>query len=611
MLNALSPYVFRVAAIVLCTASVQAQSWGPIVPPPYGAYPGVLTGQVLGVVPASYNIAALIFVEGLGFYSKPYCNATTTPLNPDGTFSVLLTTGGIDQDASLIALLVVPASVSVPCYTTEVGVPFALEEQALLETIISRPNPNQKVIEFAGENWIVKSLPAPVGPGPNLFSDSPQNVFVDASGSLHLLITNQSGQWYSSEVISADATNHGRYTVTVDSILQFDPNVVFGAFSWADATVPNSEIDLLELGQFGNPSDPNNAQNVVQPYTIPGNQMRFFLQGTAPTVHQMTWLPDAVSFLSSDASGNILHEGFDGGQPPPAGSPRLNFRLNFWLFNGSPPLNGSQAEIVISGFSSVPADGPALFLQNQSNNGVSAWFMGPSVGSGTATIESSPWFATAAAGWTLAAVADMNGDGIPDLIFQNPSTGGVSIWFMTGWNGLTISSAPIIYTAAPQWQLVAAADMNGDGEPDLIFENSVTNQISIWFMNPGGTTFSSAPIVAAAASGWKIAATGDINQDGMTDLLLQNRNTGEVSVWFMNSGGTSYSWAPIVASPAAGWTLVGTSDFNDDGIPDYIFQNRTTGQVSVWYMTGNRGTTYSSAPVIATALPDWSVLAAH
>lgn len=41
--------------------------------------------------------------------------------------------------------------------------------------------------------------------------------------------------------------------------------------------------------------------------------------------------------------------------------------------------------------------------------------------------------------------------------------------------------------------------MNGDGVPDLIFENSVTNQISIWFMNAGRLTFSSAPIIATAA----------------------------------------------------------------------------------------------------------------
>lgn len=97
----------------------------------------------------------------------------------------------------------------------------------------------------------------------------------------------------------------------------------------------------------------------------------------------------------------------------------------------------------------------------------------------------------------------------------------------------------------------------------------------------------------------------------MTDLLLQNQTTGQISVWFMSSGGLSFRSAPIVASPAPGWTLLGTSDFNGDGVPDYIFQNRGTGQVSVWYRTGTQGMTYSAAPVITSAAYGWYVLAAH
>jgi len=252
--------------------------------------------------------------------------------------------------------------------------------------------------------------------------------------------------------------------------------------------------------------------------------------------------------------------------------------------------------------------GPVLFLQSRQMNGVSSWFMG---GPNNAGIQSAPWFATAAAGWELLAVADMNGDGVLDLIFQNPSTGGVGIWFMTGANGLTIGSAPIIFTAAANWRVVTAVDMNSDGVADLIFQNSVTNQISIWFMKPGGLAFSSAPIIATSAPGWKLVTAADINQDGTPDLVLQNEITGQISVWMMNSGGLSYSSTAIVASPAIGWTLIAATDFNGDGTPDYIFQNRATGAVSVWYMAGKEGKTCSSAPVIATAAVGWSVVAVH
>jgi len=328
-----------------------------------------------------------------------------------------------------------------------------------------------------------------------------------------------------------------------------------------------------------------------------GTLLGTFSAGSGPT-----WVTfDGTNLWVVDNSGDTLTkirsaDGTNLATVPVGGSPLgiASDGANLWVANS---LDNTVSRVPV---------GPILALQNQQNNGVSEWFMG---GTNNAAIESAPWFATAVSGWQLCAAADMDGDGVLDLIFQNASTGGVSIWYMTGVNGLIIGSAPIIYTAAPNWLVVAAADMNGDGVPDLILQNTVTNQISVWFLNPGGRSFSSAPIVATAAAGWKVVATGDINRDGVPDWLLQNQTTGQVSVWFMNPGGLSYSSAPIVAAPAAGWSLVATSDFNADGVPDYVLQNHGTGGVSVWYMTGTQGITYSSAPIIGTAVPGWYVLA--
>jgi hypothetical protein len=264
-----------------------------------------------------------------------------------------------------------------------------------------------------------------------------------------------------------------------------------------------------------------------------------------------------------------------------------------FAFGGNVPLTVPQAA----------ATAPTVFLQNQANNGVSAWFMG---GPGNATITNGPWFATALPGWQLKAVGDMNIDGIPDLVYQNTVTNEVSIWFMNA-NLTSFSSAPIIYAAVPGWEVRAAADMNGDNVPDLILQNTTTFQISVWYMSAisFGHFFGSAPIIATAAPGWNLVAAGDINQDGVSDLVFQNATTYQISVWFMNSGGMTYVSAPIVANPAAGWRLVGVRDMDNDGVLDYVFQNGTG--VSVWYMVGNDGTTYSSAPIIVNAVPDWNI----
>src|SRR3954453_22961501 len=84
MQTAPSRWVLSLVAIfVLFTALSEAQ----VIPaiqiqsvPAYGAVPGRLSGRVLGVNPTAYNLTALVFISGLGFYTKPYCHATTTPL---------------------------------------------------------------------------------------------------------------------------------------------------------------------------------------------------------------------------------------------------------------------------------------------------------------------------------------------------------------------------------------------------------------------------------------------------------------------------------------------------------------------------------------------------
>src|SRR4051794_2564865 len=111
----MSGILFRSLLVVTVAAAIPiGPCWAQTAPsiqitslPSYGSSPGWVSGRVIGVAASGFNIAALVFVPGLGFYSKPFCSPTTTPLAADGTFNVLLTTGGIDPYATMIALLVV------------------------------------------------------------------------------------------------------------------------------------------------------------------------------------------------------------------------------------------------------------------------------------------------------------------------------------------------------------------------------------------------------------------------------------------------------------------------------------------------------------------------
>jgi len=68
-----------------------------------------------------------------------------------------------------------------------------------------------RTIGWNGEAWMVKKSTGKVGPGPNYFSDSANNVWVDGNNKLHLKITKSGNQWHCAEVIRVTSSGHGAY----------------------------------------------------------------------------------------------------------------------------------------------------------------------------------------------------------------------------------------------------------------------------------------------------------------------------------------------------------------------------------------------------------------
>jgi hypothetical protein len=208
-------------------------------------------------------------------------------------------------------------------------------------------------IAWSGRTWQVKSSTSRVGPGPNYFSASSGNVWVDASAALHLRITQRNGRWYCAEIIGTDSPGYGTYLFEVASpVASLDPNLVLGLFTWSDkAAYAHRELDV-EFARWGNAADPTNAQYVVQPYDVAGHLRRLTVPSTTPTMHGFTWRPGQVAFASSDLAGFDVDWSYVGSDVPRSGGE--NVRLNLWLFGGAAPTDGREIEIVVTRFTFTP-----------------------------------------------------------------------------------------------------------------------------------------------------------------------------------------------------------------------------------------------------------------
>jgi len=212
----------------------------------------------------------------------------------------------------------------------------------------------------------------------------------------------------------------------------------------------------------------------------------------------------------------------------------------------------------------------------------------------TSLSPAAPGFASFTGGnaWRIAAIADFNQDGIPDLVWQDPVSGAAQVWYMTGTTGSVIGSTAKV-SGANSWRIVGAADFNGDTHPDLLWQDPSSGSAQIWYMGgTGGVTFLSDAKVSGANS-WRIVAIGDFNADTVPDLVWQDPSTGHSQIWYMNAGGATLNYFEPLTGPNP-WRIVGASDFNGDTVPDLVWQNPSNNNVQIWFMGGTNGLTIES-----------------
>jgi hypothetical protein len=229
---------------------------------------------------------------------------------------------------------------------------------------------------------------------------------------------------------------------------------------------------------------------------------------------------------------------------------------------------------------------PDLVCWDPGSGDVQVWLMGGTQGTTRIGLLPLP----EPNSWRLGAVTDLNRDGHPDLVWQDPTSGKTQVWFLGGPNGTTtVETAPI--AGINRWRVVAAADFNGDGHPDLVWQDPASGHARIeYLVGPLGVTLLGWAELTAGNT-WRIAGAGDFDGDGRPDLIWQDPVHGDLQVWYLGGPrGNVITGATEVLGTVGDWRIASVNDLNRDGHPDLIWQDPVSGSSKVWFMGGADGT---------------------
>ena len=198
--------------------------------------------------------------------------------------------------------------------------------------------------------------------------------------------------------------------------------------------------------------------------------------------------------------------------------------------------------------------------------------------------------------------ADVDGDGDIDVLSASRADDKIA-WYENDGGSPPTFTEHVITTGEDLARVVFAADINNDGDIDVVTAARGGNRI-VWWENDGGSppTFTE-HVISASADGPLGLVAADLDDDGDLDVLYSEFDDNEI-VWAESDGGSPPTWdVHIISANAVGAGAVAAADVNGDGLID-VLSGSVFDLKLAWYESDGGSPPVFTERIISTA-HDW------
>ncbi|MGI0492859.1 S8 family serine peptidase [Alkalinema pantanalense CENA528] len=142
---------------------------------------------------------------------------------------------------------------------------------------------------------------------------------------------------------------------------------------------------------------------------------------------------------------------------------------------------------------------------------------------------------------------------------------------------------------------------NSNPQTEILWRHQ-TAGFNVGWQMAGNLVVSGTALIPIADQTWQLVGSSDFNRDGLLDYLWRNRVSGMTLIWQMNTNGKTDVMLPTVDSS---WQIATLCDLNNDGESDIVWRHNTGVNV-VWYMNGT--TPIGGANLITVTDRSWQIV---